>query len=127
LQIDRSKLVAVYTTRPKVSLGKVLFNHGAIEKAALREAMEAVEREPGTGPLGNYLAARSVVTPEQLHRANQYQILEETLELFYWKNVGFKFLHGGTLATLPEKDLAVVGEPIEVDTILIQCTKTIDD
>lgn len=127
LQLDRTRLVCLHTDKPKVSLGKVLYHHRAIEKAPLKEAMAAIQREGSVQGLGPYLVEKGLVTPAQLRRANHYQLLEETLELFYWKNVGFKFTSGGTRETLPRKDFVQVGEAIEVDTLLIQCTKTIDD
>src|SRR5262249_13386045 len=39
----------------------------------------------------------------------------------------FSFVNGGTKETLPERSLVEVGEPIEIDSLLLQCTKTIDD
>ena len=127
LQIEKSRIVGIHTARPKVSLGKVLYNHRAIEKAPLREAVEAVEKDPEKGPLGRHLVAQGLITQEQLRRANHYQLLEETLELFYWKNVGFKFVNGGTRKSLDDPGLLTIGEPMEIDSLLIQCTKTIDD
>ncbi len=127
LQIDKSRLVAIYTQKPKVSLGRVLYNHRAIEKATLREATDAVLGGDTGRSLGAHLAERNIVTRQQMRRAAHYQMIEETLELFYWKNVGFSFVNGGNQETLPEKNLVPVGEPIEVEALLIQCTKTIDD
>lgn len=127
LQLDRTRLVAMYTEKPKVSLGKVLYHHRAIEKGALRDAIAAVGPASGPDALARHLLERGLVTPEQIRRANHYQMLEETLELFYWKNVGFKFTNGGTGDTLPGKGLVRIGEPLEVDSLLLQCTKTIDD
>jgi len=127
LQIDKSRLVAIYTQKPKVSLSRVLYNHRAIEKAALRDANDAVLGGDTGGTLGAHLADKNIVTRQQMRRAAHYQMIEETLELFYWKNVGFKFVNGGTQATLEEKNLVPVGEPIDVEALLLQCTKTIDD
>jgi tetratricopeptide (TPR) repeat protein len=127
LQLDKNKLVAIYTARPKVSLGRVLYNHRAIEKAQLRDATDAVLGGDTGGSLGEHLADKSIVTRQQMRRAAHYQLIEETLELFYWKNVGFKFVSGGTQATLEEKNLVPVGEPMDVEALLLQCTKAIDD
>jgi len=127
LQLDKTKLVAIYTARPKVSLGRVLYNHRAIEKAQLRDATDAVNGGDTGGSLVEHLADKSIVTRQQMRRAAHYQMIEETLELFYWKNVGFKFVGGGTQATLEERNLLPVGEPIDVEALLLQCTKAIDD
>jgi tetratricopeptide (TPR) repeat protein len=127
LQLDKTKIVAIYTAKPKVTLGRVLYNHRAIEKGALRDATDAVMGGDTGGSLVEHLAEKSIVTRQQMRRAAHYQMIEETLELFYWKNVGFKFVNGGTSETLDEKNLAAVGEPIEVEALLLQCTKAIDD
>jgi tetratricopeptide (TPR) repeat protein len=127
LQLDKNKLVAIYTARPKVSLGRVLYNHRAIEKGQLRDATDAVLGGDTPGSLVEHLADKSIVTRQQMRRAAHYQLIEETLELFYWKNVGFKFVNGGTRETLEEKNLVPVGEPMDVEGLLLQCTKAIDD
>src|SRR5262245_44635670 len=101
LQLDRTKLVCVYTERPKVTLGKILSNHRSIEKAHVRDAIEAIREDPSKGPLGRCLRETGRIDAAQLRRACCYQMLEEVLELFYWKNVGFKFINGGTRASLP--------------------------
>jgi tetratricopeptide (TPR) repeat protein len=126
LQLDKRRLVAVHTKRPKVSLGKVLYHHRALGKVQLKDAMRAVGTE-GERALSDHLTSNRVISPAQLRRARHYQLLEETLELFYWTNVGFSFINGGTRDSLPERDLVEVGEPIEIDSLLLQCTKTIDD
>src|ERR1041385_7264571 len=105
LQLEKPRLVAIFTAKPKVSLSRVLYNHRAIEKAALRDANDAVLGGDTGGTLGAHLADKNIVTRQQMRRAAHYQMIEETLELFYWKNVGFKFVNGGTQATLEEKNL----------------------
>jgi tetratricopeptide (TPR) repeat protein len=127
LQLDRTRLVAIYTERPKVSLGKALYQLRMIEKSKLKEATEAVMGTTGSESLGPYLLSKGIVTQQQIRQAGHYQMLEEMLELFYWKNLGFKFATGGTRESLPSKTFTAVGEPMEVDNLLIQCTKTIDD
>lgn len=128
IHLDRSKIVCIYTKRPKVSIEKVLWNYRAIEKGPLRSAMEAVERDPSRGPLGRYLLDEQIVAPEKLRRAHAYQVIEEVLELFYWKNVGFEFYAGDhAKEVLANPELVPVGEPVDVDQVLLQSTKTIDD
>jgi tetratricopeptide (TPR) repeat protein len=127
LQLDRSRLVAIYTEKPKVSLGKALYQLRSIEKGTLKDAIEEVMGTTGSEGLGAYLLSKRLVTQAQIRQACHYQMLEEMLELFYWKNVGFKFTAGGTRETLPSRLFVPIGEPMEVDALLIQCTKTIDD
>lgn len=128
LHLDRSKIACVFTRRPKVSLEKVLWNYRAIEKAPLRAALDEIERCPEKGPLGKYLVAAGLVREDRLRRAHVYQMIEEVLELFYWKNVGFEFYAGtNPREILRDPLLAAVGEPVDVDSTLLQCTKTIDD
>jgi tetratricopeptide (TPR) repeat protein len=126
LQLDKRRLLAVHTKRPKVSLGKVLYHHRALGKVQLKDAMRVVGAD-GERALSDHLTANRVITPAQLRRARHYQLLEEALELFYWTNVGFSFVNGGTRESLSERNLVEVGESIEIDSLLLQCTKTIDD
>ncbi|MCE9636736.1 MAG: tetratricopeptide repeat protein [Planctomycetes bacterium] len=128
LHLDRSKIAAVYTRRPKVSIEKVLWNYRAIEKGHIKAAMEAKARLPESGTLAQHLLSAGLVTPQQLRRAHVYQLIEEILELFYWKSVGFEFYAGNNAKDiLKDPSLIAVGEPIDVDSILLQATKTIDD
>lgn len=126
LELDRSRVTCVWTRRAKAPLEKVLWNHRAIEKPALRVAADAVAADPAAGPLGRYLVDQGLVTPAQLRRAHAYQMLEEVAEVFYWRNVGFEF-HADAEKALSGKGFVAVGEPIEVDQLLLRCTKTIDD
>lgn len=126
LQLDKRRLLAVHTKRPKVSLGKVLYHHRALGKVQLKDAMRAVG-DANERALSAHLTSNRLITAAQLRRAHHYQLLEETLELFYWQNVGFNFVNNGTKESLPERDLVEVGESIEIDSLLLQCTKTIDD
>ena len=128
LELDRARIARVHTRRPKVSLEKVLWNYRAIEKGPLRTALGDIARNPDEGPLDTYLVARGMVTPAALRRAHAYQVIEEILELFYWKNIGFEFYGGEKgVQNLAGRGLLAVGQPVEVDSILLQCSKTIDD
>ncbi|MCG3133135.1 MAG: Beta-barrel assembly-enhancing protease [Planctomycetes bacterium] len=127
LEIDRNKLIRVLVKKPRVSMEKVLWNYRAVEKAPLRQAIEAVEKDPSEGPLARWLVSRGVTTPAQVRRAAIYQAVEEVLEIFYWKNVGFEFYGAEDRRVQEDPTLVAVGEPVDVDSLLLQCTKIIDD
>lgn len=127
LRLDRSRLTAVYVKKPKASVEKVLWNYRSIEKAGVRAAVEAIERDPSAGPLPRYLVERGVVSQQDMRRAQLYQVIEEVLEVFYWKNVGFEFYAGDAKRVSNDPTLVAISEPIDVDSLLLQCTKTIDD
>ena len=128
IHLDRSKIVCVYTRKPKVSIEKVLWSYRSIERASLKAALDEIERCPEKGPFERYAAEQDLLPPGHLRRARAYQVIEEVLELFYWKNIGFEFYAGGNARELLRDPLLVaVGEPIDVDSVLLQCTKTIDD
>ncbi len=130
LHLDRSRLRCVYARKPRVTLQKVLFNHRAVERSALRIAAEELGPERTETQLASWLLERGCVTEQQLRRARRYQVTEEVLELFYWKSVGFEFYadHDETWACrAAEGGFAPIGDPTPIDNVLIQCTKTIDD
>lgn len=127
LQLDKSKLTRIYTRRPRATLEKVLFNHRAIEKEPLREAIRWMDQHPEEGPLDKLLVDRQMITPLQASIARQYQTVEEVLELFYWKNVGFEFYGGNAEELLADEQVVPVGDAAAVDTLLLRCTKIIDD
>lgn len=127
LRLDRSRLTAVYVKKPKASVEKVLWNYRSIEKSDVRSAIDAIERDPAAGPLPRYLVERGIVSHQDMRRAQLYQVIEEVLEVFYWKNVGFEFYAGDATRVSGDPTLVAICEPIDVDALLLQCTKTIDD
>ena len=127
LRLERNQLSCIYVRKPKVSLQKVLYNHRSVDKPTLRRAFEVLEESPEMGPLGRYLSEQGLVDRQRMSRAVQYQVLEEVLEIFYWKNVGFEFYTEEGHTGFDTAGFIQIGEPIHVDTVLIKCTRIIDD
>ncbi len=130
LLLDRSTVRCVYTRKPRVSLQKVLYNHRSAQMAHLKAAADALGEERTEEQLAAFLLENGFVAEEALKRALNYQLVEEVLELFYWKSVGFEFYSGEQPESLPgmkDGSLRAVGRKSPVDTVLIQCTKFIDD
>ena len=130
LHLDRTNLRCVYTGRPRVSLQKVLFNHRSVTRDQLRAAAEALGENRTDDELAHWMLANSHVTLEQLRRGTQYQLVEEVLELFYWKNVGFEFFSGDDddlTRRISDRELAKAGSAMATEGVLLQCTKIIDD
>lgn len=127
LQLDRSHIERVLTARPRISLQKVLYNQRAVEKATLRQALEHLRAHPDAGPLDRYLLDSGAIDEHQLAVARRYQTIEEVLELFYWKNVGFEFYSVDRARQLSRQGLMSVGGTGAIERVLLSCSKIIDD
>jgi tetratricopeptide (TPR) repeat protein len=127
LRLDRSKLCCLYTRKPRVSIEKVLYNHRSVDKDMIRRARLALDAAPEKGPLTRFLLDAGWVDHERISMAIRYQIVEEVLELFYWKNVGFEFYSDEQGKRFDPTGMIEVGEPIDVDAVLLRATRIIDD
>lgn len=127
LELDRNRLTRVLTATPRVSLEKVLYNQRAVEKHDLLAAHQHLQANPGDGPLGEHLVRAGRITQRQLILAKRYQLVEEVLELFYWKNIGFEFYTGDRARQLTQSGVKSIGTPSQIERILLSCSKIIDD
>ncbi len=127
LHMSRDKLLRIYTQTPKVSLVRVLYNLRAADRAVMQRAALEVRANGKLGPLWQYLIHTGTCTPEKVADARRYQMLEEILEVFYWKDVGFEFYPESGVDYLRKQGLDAVGTSWRMEEMLLRCTKTIDD
>ena len=127
--LNRGQVEAVFTPRSKYRVGRILYNMGALELDELREVLE--ERQDGrtVGQLGKVLIERGLIGEEDLEAALRYQVIEEIIEIFYWRDVSYEFYSGDPQETIRARieGFTRVGGSQDAGGMLLQVTKVLDD
>lgn len=127
--LDEGRVEAIYTPRSKFRIGRILFNMHAVEMEQIRAVLEDQQEGRTDLPLGQELVKRGVISDEELEAALRYQIVEEILEVFYWRDVSYEFFSGSPDRFVRERgeNLTRVGGPQDASGILLHVTKFLDD
>jgi tetratricopeptide (TPR) repeat protein len=101
----------------------------AVEMEDLKKVLDDQEEGRLSHPLGEELVCRELITRDELEAALRYQMVEEILEIFYWKDVTYEFFSGPPDKALQgrESELTRVGGPNDTSGILLHVTKFLDD
>ncbi len=128
IHIDRGRVEAVYTRRSRFRICRILYNMHVVEMEDLRSVLEEGSGADGK-PLGEVLVEKGLVSEADLQAALHYQMLEELVEVFHWKDLTYEFFGGP-----PEKavgpsirELTRVGGGSDADSVLLEVTKILDD
>jgi tetratricopeptide (TPR) repeat protein len=129
LFVNCGKVEAVYTSRSRFLLGRILVSMRALNDNDLRKVLDEQRSSESPLPLGESLLQAGMITEDVLSEAVRYQMMEELLEVFYWESPRYLFFPGPIREALPTvpRELTRVGESLAVDDILLYVTKTMDD
>ncbi|MEN8150589.1 MAG: DUF4388 domain-containing protein, partial [Planctomycetota bacterium] len=89
--LNRGTIDAIYTTRSRFRLGRILYNMRCIEMETLEKVLAGQKSGELSGPIGKVLVECEHISQEDLDAALHYQLVEELLEIFYWSDVGYEF------------------------------------
>ena len=129
IYFSRGKVKAIYTRKSKVRIGKILYNLRVIGKKELKDVIDDQAAVRVTQPLGDELVARGLIRQDALDAAIRYQMTEELLEIFYWKDYSYEFISGPAERSLKglSEDFARVGGSQNVGDLLLNVSRIIDD
>ncbi|MHC4861180.1 MAG: tetratricopeptide repeat protein, partial [Planctomycetota bacterium] len=129
IYFSRGKLKAIYTRRSRIRIGRILYNLRVIEKKDLKQVVDDQEAGKVDLPLGEELLARGLVSQENLDAAVRYQMMEELLEIFYWKDYSYEFISGAPERSIQSisDDLTRVGGSQDINDLLLNVSRIIDD
>jgi tetratricopeptide (TPR) repeat protein len=129
IYLNRGQVEAVYTPRSMYRVGRILYNMKALELDELREVLESQQSGCEDGQLGELLLRRKLIEEGDLEAALRYQVVEEVIEIFYWKDVRYEFFPGPLSDVLEERveEFTRVGGTQDAGGMLLQVTKILDD
>ncbi|MHC4858527.1 MAG: DUF4388 domain-containing protein, partial [Planctomycetota bacterium] len=129
IYLNRGQVEAVYTPRSMYRVGRILYNMRALELDELREVLEDQQSGSANGQLGEILLERKLINEDDLQAALRYQVIEEIIEIFYWKDVSYEFFSGSPEETIDERirNYTRVGGSQDASGMLLQVTKILDD
>jgi len=101
----------------------------AVEMEDLTAILEEQRAGKVKAPIGEILVARGLIRAEDLDSALHYQLVEEILEIFYWREISYEFFAEDPEKTLAENDrrLTRIAGDQNAGEILLHVTKIIDD
>ena len=125
---EQGRVQAILTKRARIRLGRILHNQRVVEKAQLREIFEEQKAGRVRLNIGDELLRRGVITAADLAAAVRYQMIEELLEVFYWKDYSYEYIAGHPEQSLPNlsDDFTKVGGSHSVHDLLISVAEIID-
>lgn len=112
LSIFKGVLVAASTSEPARKIGQYLISRGFLDEASLRDALEEQE-VLGKRRLGEILAARGVLSPQQMDQALRQRAEEIVADLFLLEEGAFHF---DDRAVFPEE---LVELDIDLDSLVL--------
>jgi tetratricopeptide (TPR) repeat protein len=125
LHIEEGVVRDVYARTSRFRLGDILFRARAIERAQLQEAL-AEQRRTGK-PIGEVLISRADVTDRQLREAMEYRLVEEVLEIYYWKDLRFEFLGESADRFVESAKFTRIPAEMDAEEMVRRVEKTVAD
>jgi tetratricopeptide (TPR) repeat protein len=129
ISFDRGRVKAIYTEKSRIRIGHILYNMRVLSKVNLRRAIAEKSARRDDPLLGVLLVQKGMITVEQLRAAVLYQMTEELLEVFYWKDYSYEFFSGPMESSLPRvfNEYIRVGGDQEVRDLLQNASRIIED
>jgi tetratricopeptide (TPR) repeat protein len=127
VSLENGRITRILTPRSRYRIGRVLYNLGALEIKDLKAVLEEIE---GSGqPIGQALLQRGLITAAELEAALEFQMVEELLDVFHWKDLEYEFFEGAAEQEILRGtgDLTPVGGPREAQGLLLEVTRVLDE
>ncbi len=127
VSLEGGRITRILTARSRFRIGRILYNLGAVEIEELKEALGEIQSSEE--PIGEALLARNLITQPELDAALEFQMVEELLDVFHWKDLDFEFYEGDTEQEgfAGTEDLTSVGAPRDAQSLLLEVTRVLDE
>jgi tetratricopeptide (TPR) repeat protein len=127
ISLEGGQITRILTPQSRFRIGRILYNLGAVELPDLKRVLDEVSNT--AEPIGEALLSRDLIQRESLDAALQYQMVEELLDVFYWKDLNYEFFEGEAQKEVLAKagDLTAVGGRCEAQSLLLEVTRVLDE
>ena len=121
------RIESIHTPRSKYRIGRILYNMGSVEMEDLRRVLPEADAEDT--PIGAALLKQGLINNGQLEAALGYQMVEELLEVFFWKDLEYEFFEGPAEERILRntQGMTRVGGSREAQGILLEVTRILDE
>lgn len=127
VSLEKGRVTRIFTPRSRFRIGRILYNLGALEIDDLKRVLAEVE---GSGVrIGEALLERGLITRPDLEAALEFQMVEELLDVFHWKDPKFDFYEGDAEHEIlqAQDGLTPVGGPRDAQGLLLEVTRVLDE